>query len=211
MKKYKLFISAVIIPFILGCSQASAMEAGDVILRARALAVKPQEDATITGAVTGSSIDIDTSVVPELDLSYFLSKNIALELIAAVTPHDVHASGTSAGNLDLGSAWLLPPTLTAQYHFNEHKGFKPYIGAGVNYTLFFDEDAGSSINSIDYDSSFGPALQVGMDYMLNEHWMLNADLKKIWINSDVKINGGAVNADVDINPWVFGVGIGYKF
>jgi outer membrane protein len=211
MKKQKLLFSAAFIALTLNCSLAAAMQAGDVIVRARALTVKPQEDATISGAVTGSSIDIDTSVVPELDVSYFFSPHIAMELIAAITPHDVRANNTSGGNLDLGSVWLLPPTLTVQYHFDERNSFKPYIGAGVNYTKFFNENAGPSITSIDSDSSFGPALQLGVDYMLNENWMLNADVKKMWINSDVKINGGAVNADVDINPWVFGVGVGYKF
>ncbi len=187
------------------------MDAGDFVVRGRALVVKPQEDATITGGVTGNSIDIDTSVVPELDFSYFFTKNIAAELIAAVTPHDVKANGTSAGNLDLGSAWLLPPTVLVQYHFDEMNKFKPYVGAGVNYTMFFNEDAGASITNIKYGNSFGPALQVGVDYMLDDHWMLNADVKKVWINSDVSINSGSVNADVDINPWLIGVGFGYKF
>ena len=190
---------------------AHAQEAGDWILRARVLGVMPQEDATISGGVTGSSIDIDNSVVPELDISYFFTKNIAAELIAATTPHNVHANGTSSGSLDLGDAWLLPPTLTLQYHFTDFGKCKPYIGAGANYTIFYNEDAGTSITSIDYGNSFGPALQAGVDYMLDEHWMLNVDLKKIWINTDVKINGGSVRADVDINPWLVGVGIGYKF
>lgn len=189
---------------------AIAVEAGDWVIRARAIGVMPQEDATVTGALTGSSINIDNSVVPEVDVSYFLTDNIALELIAATTPHDVHAA-TSGGYLDLGSAWLLPPTLTAQYHFTNLGAYKPYVGAGVNYTIFWNEDAGSSINNIKYENSFGPALQAGVDYMLDEHWLVNMDVKKIWINSDVKINSGAVRADVDINPWIVGVGFGYKF
>lgn len=188
------------------------MEAGDWVVRARAVGVLPQEDADITGAVTGSSIHIDNSIVPEVDVSYFVTPNIALELIAATTPHDVSASNTSAGHLDLGSAWLLPPTLTAQYHVTHLGVWKPYVGAGVNYTVFYKEKAaGSSISDIKYDNSFGPALQAGVDYMVDERWMLNIDVKKIWINSDVKINGGAVRADVDINPWLVGVGVGYRF
>ena len=196
---------------IVNCGQSYATEAGDWILRARALGVMPQEGATITGGVTGNHISIDNSVVPEFDVSYFATKNIAFELIAAVTPHRVHANGTSAGNLDLGKVWLLPPTLTAQYHIDQFEKFKPYVGAGVNYTLFFDKTTGSSINNISYKSSVGPALQAGADYMLNDHWLVNFDVKKIWINSDVKINSGTVRADVDINPWVVGFGIGYKF
>ena len=184
---------------------------GRWMLRARALGVMPQEDAKITGAVTGSSISIDNSVVPELDASYFVTNNIAFELIAAVTPHKAHTKTSSAGPLDLGDVWLLPPTLTAQYHFTDLGQFKPYVGAGVNYTAFFDASKGSSVTSVDYGNSFGPALQAGVDYMLDDHWLLNLDVKKIWINSDVKLNGGAIAADVDINPWIVGVGFGYRF
>ena len=107
--------------------------------------------------------------------------------------------------------WLLPPTLTAQYHFDTETAFKPYVGAGINYTMFYNEKAGSSINDIKYDNSIGGALQVGFDYAIDDHWMLNADVKKVWINSDVSINGGAVRADVDIDPVIVGFGVGYKF
>ena len=184
---------------------------GKWMMRARAISVIPAEDAAITGAVTGSQIDIDTSVVPEVDFTYFATNNIAFELIAAVTPHDVNTKTSSVGALDLGDVWLLPPTLTAQYHFTNLGKCKPYLGAGVNYTVFFSEDKGTSVTSVDYGNSFGPALQAGVDYMLDDHWLLNVDVKKIWINTDVKFNGGAIRADVDINPWVVGVGFGYKF
>ncbi len=190
---------------------ATMPEAGDFMIRTRAISVIPSEDATISGAVTGSQIDIDTSIVPEVDFSYFLTKNIALELIAAVTPHDVNTKTSSAGPLDLGDVWLLPPTLTAQYHFTNFSKCKPYVGAGVNYTMFFGEDKGTSVTNVDYGNSFGPALQAGIDYMMNDNWMLNLDVKKVWINTDVKFNSGAIRADVDINPWIVGLGVGYKF
>lgn len=194
------------------CANAAELpKAGDFVMRARALGVIPDEDATVTGAVTGNTVDIDNSLVPEFDFTYFVTNNIAFELIAAVTPHDVNADNSSAGPLDLGDVWLLPPTLTAQYHFTNLGNCKPYVGAGVNYTVFFSEDPGASVTSADYDNSFGPALQVGADYMIDDHWMFNVDVKKIWINTDVHFNGGAINADVDINPWVVGVGFGYKF
>lgn len=185
--------------------------AGHFMIRARALGVLPQEGVNITGAVTGSQIDIDNSVVPEFDFSYFLTNNIALELIAAVTPHNASTKTSSVGALDLGSVWLLPPTLTAQYHFTDLGAFKPYVGAGVNYTVFFGEDEGASVTSAKYGNSFGPALQAGFDYKLDDHWAFNVDVKKIWINTDVKFNAGAIRADVDIDPVLIGVGFGYKF
>lgn len=190
---------------------AATVKAGDFIIRGRAIGVVPDEGVNITGAVTGRNIDIADSVVPEADFSYFVTDNVAFELIAAITPHDVNTKTSSLGALDLGDVWLLPPTLTAQYHFTNLGQFKPYLGAGINYTHFFGASKGTSVTSVEYGDSVGPALQVGADYMLDDHWMLNMDVKKIWINSDVKFSAGAVRADVDINPWIMGVGVGYKF
>lgn len=181
------------------------------IIRARALMVEPDEDASISSI--GGTVDIDEQYVPELDFTYFFTKNVAAELILATTPHDVTAINTAAGQVDLGDVWLLPPTLTLQYHFMPHsETFRPYIGAGFNYTHFYNQDSGAA-NSIDYDDSFGYALQAGFDYGLNENWALNFDVKKVMINTDVTIQSGGstINADVDINPWVFGVGVAYRF
>lgn len=186
-------------------------KAGDIMIRGRALAVIPDESANITGAVTGTNVDISTTIVPEVDFTYFATDNIAFELIAAVTPHSVDTKTSSAGALDLGDVWLLPPTLTAQYHFTGLGAVKPYVGAGVNYTHFFNATKGTSVTNAKYDDSFGPALQAGLDYKLDEHWFLNVDAKKVWINTDVKFSNAAVRADMDIDPWIVGVGFGYKF
>ena len=181
------------------------------ILRARAVMVEPNEGSNTS--LIGGSVDIDEQFVPEIDFTYFFTKNVAAELILATTPHDVTATGTTLGNVDLGDVWLLPPTLTFQYHFMpENEGFRPYIGAGFNYTYFYNEDKGA-VDGIDYDSSFGYALQAGFDYGLNEHWALNVDVKRVDINTDVTVISGAnrINADVDIDPWIIGVGLAYRF
>lgn len=199
-----------------GFSAPAFAEAGDWQFRLRAITVQPDEGAEITPI--GGDVDIDTSVVPEFDITYFFTDNIAAELILGVTPHDVTAVGTSLGDVDLGDVTLLPPTLTLQYHFNPDGQVRPYAGVGVNYTLFFNEDlpTGTVLDSIDYDPSLGFALQAGVDYMLNERWFLNFDLKKVWINTDVTIDAttnltAVVEADVDIDPWIFGVGIGWRY
>ena len=189
-------------------------EQGDWLFRLRAITVQPDESADITPI--GGDVDIDASVVPEFDITYFFTDHIAAELILGVTPHDVTAVDTSLGDVNLGDVTLLPPTLTLQYHFNPTGQLRPYIGAGVNYTLFFNEDlpSGSPLASIDYDSSFGLAAQAGFDYQLNERWFFNVDLKKVMINTDVTIDAGAlgiVEADVDIDPWIFGVGFGWRY
>ena len=181
------------------------------IIRARALMVDPSESASVS--VIGGSVDIDEQYVPELDFTYFLTRNFAVEAILAVTPHDVTATGTAAGQVDLGDVWLLPPTVLLQYHFMpNNERFRPYVGAGINYTYFFNEDEGA-VNSIDYDNSFGYALQAGFDYGINENWALNFDIKKVMIDTDVTIQSGAtrIDADVDIDPWIFGFGIAYRF
>ncbi len=116
------------------------------------------------------------------------------------------------GDVDLGDVTLLPPTLTLQYHFNPAGKVRPYLGAGVNYTTFFNEDLpnGSALSTIDYDDSFGLAAQAGLDYALENGWLVNFDVKYIDINTDVLIDG-AISADVDIDPVIFGIGIGRTF
>lgn len=204
------------------------------MIRARVLGVLPDEsaDLSVGGAALPGTVDISDQYVPELDISYFFNPNVSVELILGVTPHDVDAVNVTVpgvladATVPLGDVTLLPPTLTVQYHFTQFGNFKPYVGAGVNLTIFFDEDQGPVADSISYDSSVGPAIQAGFDYDFDGEaggWFFNADVKKVWINTDVSVDlttalGAALNAssvivdaDVDINPLIVGVGLGYKF
>jgi outer membrane protein len=185
-------------------------EQGDWLVRLRALNVIPNEEAAITPI--GGDVDIDTSIVPELDITYFMQDRWAFELILGVTPHDVMAVDTAAGDIDLGDVTLLPPTLTLQYHFNPGGDVRPYLGAGVNYTHFFNEDVpgGSALNTIEYDGSFGLAAQAGVDFAFQSDWFLNLDIKYIDIDTGVLIDG-AIAADVQIDPVIAGVGFGRRF
>ena len=179
-------------------------------VRLRGIAVVPDESAEITAI--GGSVDIQNDYVPELDITYFLTEKVALELILATTKHGVTATDTILGDVYLGNINLLPPTLTLQYHFNPHGKIRPYLGAGVNWTLFFDEDpSGGVIADIKFANSFGVALKAGVDIALDEHWMVNLDVKKIWLDTKATINDGAIIANVNVNPWIFGVGFGYRF
>ncbi len=180
--------------------------------RLRGIVVSPDESADIEAI--GGDVDISTSVVPEFDITYFFDDNWSLELILATTKHDVEAVGTEVGDIDLGNVWLLPPTLSAQYHFTGGD-FVPYLGAGPNLTLFYGVDEGPVADDIEYDTAVGFALQGGFDYMLNDKWFLNFDVKKLFLNTTATVNattalGATVEADVDINPWIFGVGVGIK-
>lgn len=222
-----LFCSALMASSALFGAAAASAEDNPWMVRGRIIAVTPDEsaDLTVANAALAGDVDIGDQYVPELDITYFFNKNIAAELILAVTPHDVKAVNVTVpgaltdATVDLGDVWLLPPTLTLQYHFDTGTAFKPYIGAGVNATFFFNEDEGSVADGIDYDPSFGGAIQAGFDYDLDGEpggWALNADVKKVWINTDVTVDfttalGAKVDADVDINPTIFGLGLGYKF
>lgn len=194
-----LFASTIAVPAL----AAENFKAGDFMVRARVLGVVPQESSDMN---IPAKVSVDNSVVPELDFTYFFTPNISAELIAAVTPHDVK---TNTG-VDAGSSWLLPPTLTLQYHFTQFDGFKPYVGAGINYTHFFNTDAGS-LNSVKYDDSFGGALQAGVDVPIQGNWYANLDVKKVFISTTATFSPSGVRADVDIDPWLIGVGVGYRF
>lgn len=195
-------------------STATFAYAGDVedpwLIRLRIIDVIPDEGADI--AVIGGDAKISNQIVPELDISYFFSENIAAELILATNPHNVSVSGTTLGDVDLGDVTLLPPTLTLQYHFSPRASFRPYIGAGVNYTMFYDNDPGDAV-SVNYDNSFGFALQAGADIPVNDEFFFNVDVKKLFLSTDVTVDAGVatVGADVDINPWILGVGFGRRF
>lgn len=226
MKK-PLAISLITCASLLGLPAAASAEDNPWMVRARVISVMPDEAGTLSVGNTRlqGGVGIKESYVPELDITYFFTKNIAAELILGVTPHDVKATQVTVpgaltnANIDLGDVWLLPPTLTLQYHFQNGTKFKPYVGAGVNATFFFNEDTGPVADGIDYDPSFGPALQIGFDYDLDGKdggWAINADIKKVWINTDVTVDfttalGAKVNADVDIDPLIVGLGLAYKF
>jgi outer membrane protein len=173
-------------------------------VRVRALGVLPDESSSVN---IGGEVKVSNTVVPEIDLTYFLTDHIAAELIAATTHHKLsHSSGA-----DLGETWVLPPTLTLQYHFTPDQAFSPYVGAGLNYTMFYNEDTAAGFTNLKVDSGVGYALQAGADYWLDDHWGLNLDVKKLFLNVDAELNNGAVKADVDLDPWLIGAGVSYRF
>lgn len=152
---------------------------------------------------TGLGLTINNKTIPEVDVTYFFNKNIAAELILTVPQkHTLSAGGTAIGSLR-----HLPPTLTVQYHF-DMGGFKPYVGAGLNYTRF------SSVNlpaGVDIDrNSFGPALQAGVDIPLSKNLYLNFDVKKVYIKTDVSA-AGVKAGTFKVDPVLVGVGLGWRF
>lgn len=183
------------------------------LVRVRALGILPDSSARLSAGgapLAGAGVAITDSAVPELDISYFFTRNIAAELILGVTRHGIQGTGTLAGTR-IGTTWILPPTLTLQYHFDGFGPLKPYLGVGVNYSIFFGEQERGGFNGFRLTNSVAPALQAGFDYMLDEHWGLNVDVKKLLLDTKVKLNAGTIRGRVDVDPWIVGAGITYKF
>ena len=177
---------------------AYAQQDGQWLVRARAVHL-----ASANGGAAGAAgVSINDKWIPEVDVSYFFTPNFAAELILTYPQkHDVRLNGGKIGSLK-----HLPPTLLGQYHFTGMGAFKPYVGAGINYTRFSSVDIAGGALTVK-KNSWGPALQLGFDYALDKNWSLNVDVKKVYI--DTKVSGGIGTFKVD--PVLVGVGVGYRF
>lgn len=180
-------------------------------IRVRGLGVITNDSGSVDG-VAGSDLSYSDSVIPELDISYYFTDNIAAELILGTTYADIYGEGSLAGLGTVGRTWVLPPTLTLQYHFTDFGNFKPYVGAGVNYTLFYNQEPDAA-NSLKVKNQLGAALQIGADYMLDDHWGVNVDVKKLFLEPsfDVNVGGTDLTGKASLNPWIIGTGITYRF
>jgi outer membrane protein len=172
----------------------------------RARATNLNWDNGQTGAVQTLNVNAKNQTIPELDISYFFTKNIAAELVLSY-PQRVDVR---AGQASLGTVTALPPTLLAQYHFTQFGPLKPYVGAGINYTRFGSRNLGGADEFSVEKSSVGYAAQIGADYMLTKNWGINLDVKYLQIKTDV-ISGGASVGTLDLSPIATSVGVTYKF
>ncbi|MFP5423502.1 MULTISPECIES: OmpW family outer membrane protein [unclassified Pseudomonas] len=222
--------TASLLALAIAAPLAHAHQAGDIIVRAGAITVDPQESSSDiwVGAlgtdVAGTKATLDSDTQLGLNFAYMLTNNIGIELLAA-TPfsHNVGVKGMPGGfaglNGNLGELKHLPPTLSVVYYpLDSSSAFQPYVGAGINYTWFFDtklssEAEGKGFSGLDMKDSWGLAAQVGMDYMLTDNIMLNAQVRYIDIETTGTTNfgGSKVKVDVDVDPFVYMVGLGYKF
>ncbi len=174
-------------------------------LRATYLDMADKSNAIPALGVPSDAITVNNKWIPELDVTYFFTRNIAAELVLTVPQkQDVYLNGNKIGTFK-----HLPPTLLVQYHFLPEGTFRPYVGAGLNFTRIWGADIAGNTLQLD-NWSVAPALQIGMDYKLTKNWFLNADIKKVWLASDVKA-GGVKVSKVNLDPWLFSMGVGYRF
>ena len=199
MKKQRI-AAAILFTLLSGAVFAQQTTEGPWLVRARAVHLNSDN-----GDSTGLGLSMNNKWIPEVDVSYFFNPNLAVELILTVPQKQTLTS--SVLNAKVGTFKHLPPTLLAQYHFPMN-GFKPYVGAGINYTRFNSVDLLPGV-TMDKDS-WGPALQVGVDIPLAKGVYLNLDLKKVMIRTDVKLAGSKIG-EFKADPLLFGVGLGWRF
>ena len=203
MKKTLLAIAALT-ALTSGAAMAQQQD-GNWMVRVRAVNIDSANKDT-----TGLGLSINHKTIPEFDISYFFTPNFAAELILTYPQkHDIRSNGTK-----IGSVKHLPPTLLGQYHFTNFGAFKPYVGAGINYTRFssakFDAGVDAALEPTIKKNSWGGALQVGFDYALDKNWSINFDVKKVYMKTDV-YSFGAKAGTLKIDPVLVGVGVGYRF
>lgn len=183
-------------------------DAGDWLVRVGATYIDPDDDnGNLDGTNIGVEVDSATSMT--FDITYMFTDNIGLELLAAWPfEHDINLEGAG----QIGKTKHLPPTLSLQYHWTRWGKFQPYAGAGLNVTYFFDEDTEGALagTDLDLDESYGFAAQLGADYVINDNWFVNANVRYIKIETDADVDGTKV-AEVSIDPWLFGFNVGYRF
>jgi outer membrane protein len=205
MKKH-LLAAVAVAACASGAVYAQDFKAGDMLVRARAVGLYSANGGSTTPNL---DLSVNDKAIPEVDVSYFFSKNLAAELILTIPQeHNLRSAGTKIATLE-----HLPPTLTLQYHF-DMGGFKPYVGAGVNFTKFskvrFDPAVAAALGPTITKDSVGFAIQAGVDIPLSKTMFLNVDVKKVQIGTDVKSFGSKIG-ELKVDPVLFGIGLGWKF
>jgi outer membrane protein len=192
----KFLAAALAALAIAGLVAPAGAAQGDLVVRLRAINIDPDASSDIAG------LDVDDKAAAEVGLTYFFRPQWAVDFGITTAEHDI-----TLGGARIGSTRILPINITGQYHFMPGAKFRPYVGAGLNYTRFSDVEILGGAVDLDSDS-FGPVVQAGVDWALSDKVVINFDVKKMWIRTDAS---GAASGGVDVDPWVYGIGVGFKF
>ncbi len=206
--KMKALASAVAIA-ALALGAAGAVQAADSkwVVKLGVADVDPKSD---NGHLADGALktEISNSVRPSITLEYLITPNIGVEVLGAWPfRNDIKLNGTKSGSVD-----VLPPTVSLQYHFLPEKTISPFVGVGLNYAFIYNEKSKGLIDGadLDVDDSWGVAAHVGVDFNFNKNWLMTIDARWIDMDADVKVNGNKVGK-VNIDPWVWGLSVGYRF
>lgn len=185
--------------------------AGDIVVGLGAIGVLPTNGGNTP--LIGGTPHASNSASPQLDFSYFFTPNLAVNLIAATTQHDIRVNGSALGDVRLGRVWALPPTLTVQYHPLPASRISPYVGLGLNATFFYGNSGSLTppVSRVRVENSVGVAPNIGVDYEIAPNWLVNFDLKWILMQPEVSVNSNLIRARADINPFVIGASVRYRF
>ncbi len=206
---YRIALVAIAFFALAFSAVANAYEKGDWLVRVGAGMVDPDSDNGRVDALD-VGIDVDSGASLVFNGTYFVSSNVAFEVLAALPfKHDVDLEGLG----QVAEVKHLPPTFSLQYHFDTGNNFRPYVGAGLNWTIFFDEDTEGALagTDLDLDDSVGLAAQVGADFDISDTMFVNFDFRYIDIEADAEVSPGGIEFDVPIDPFVYSLTLGWKF
>lgn len=204
---YRVFLVTIAFVALVLSAAANAYEKGDWKVRVGAGMVDPDSS---NGDVGGAAVDVDSGSTLVFNGTYFFTPNVALEVLAALPfSHDVNLEGAG----QVAEIKHLPPTFSLQYYFDTGNKFHPYVGAGLNWTIFFDEDTEGALAGadLDLDDSFGLAAQLGADIEINESMFVNFDFRWMDIDSDAEVSPLGLEFDVEVDPFVYSLTFGWKF
>ncbi len=223
MSKIGMASAAAALAAMMGAAPALAEDgvrgklAGDFVVGLGAIGVLPENGNHSSVDTINGHVRASNSATAQVDFTYFINPNISLNLIVASTQHDLSVKGSALGNVQLGSIWVLPPTLTLQYHPLPQSRFSPYVGAGLNYSIFYGSSlsgANPAVRSVAVNNGFGFALNAGIDYEISGPWGINLDVKKLFLSPNAAVGtnlGVKVHASTELNPLVVGMSVRYRF
>jgi len=207
-KTSPLILASLAAAVSLAAAPAMAQSKGDWTVSAGVHQVAPKSN---NGSLAGGTlkVDVDSDIKPTITGEYFLADNLGIEVLAALPfKHDININGLGR----VGSTKHLPPVVSLQYHFNSAGKVSPFLGAGLNYTIFFSEDTTGALagSKLKLEDSWGLAAHAGVDFAIGEKGALRVDLRWIDIDSKVKLNGEKIGT-VNIDPLAYGVSYVFKF
>jgi outer membrane protein len=226
MQMIRLALATVAVGVSLSGAALAGDPNGNFMVRLQATGLITQdENKSLTSNGTSlkpaNDAEVSDEFLPTATLTYFFNKNFAVELFCCFANADIDLKSPNAAlDGNIANVWMFPPALTAQWHFNGMGAFKPYVGAGVQYIHFFSEDTGKNsitASSVELSDAFGPTLQAGFDFNLGGGWVLNADVKKSWLDTKgtwrnaAELGGTTVVGKVDLDPLIVSAGLGYRF